>query len=272
MAIINGNNTIFATLNGNQFFIDRALDAEAAVYGYALTQAAYDLITPESDKYYAISNTASGEITAVLQLTQSQYDGMFAHSSDTLYIITADGTTISYAYMGDTGLEKLYQGSNVVWMPPAPIGYDEATFLDITGGATPKQIINKGQEWYAGSPRPQNLNDGNYLVFAHKRANNPNTCDLFMVFYPASTTDITLTYNSRWDSWTVTAGGYGDMALHRTQTFPNSVFAQGQQEYNTSIVINNSEFVTDYKNIFTNFSTLHIGTDVIPPYTAYNPI
>ena len=34
MAIINGNNTIFATLNGNQFFIDSALDVDASVYGW----------------------------------------------------------------------------------------------------------------------------------------------------------------------------------------------------------------------------------------------
>ena len=34
MAIINGNNTIFATLNGNQFFIDSTLDVVAFVYGW----------------------------------------------------------------------------------------------------------------------------------------------------------------------------------------------------------------------------------------------
>lgn len=34
MAIINGNNTIFAALNGNQFFIDSTLDVVAFVYGW----------------------------------------------------------------------------------------------------------------------------------------------------------------------------------------------------------------------------------------------
>jgi hypothetical protein len=42
MAIINGNNTIFATLNGNQFFIDSTLDVDAFVYGWHVDPSVSD--------------------------------------------------------------------------------------------------------------------------------------------------------------------------------------------------------------------------------------
>lgn len=125
MANINGNNTIFATLNGIEFFIDKALEAAPPVYGYTVTQAAYDQLTPETNMYYAIINTAAGEeITAVLELTQAQYDGMSTHVAATLYIITGD-SDISDVFVGDTELTKLYLGSEEIWsggiIPPAPV-------------------------------------------------------------------------------------------------------------------------------------------------------
>lgn len=245
------------------------------IYGYALTQSAYDLLTPESDKYYAISNTASGEITDVLRLTQSQYDDMSTHSSDTLYIITADGTTISYAYMGDTGLIKLYLGSNVIWTPPARLGYDEATFLDITGaGAYPKTLINTAQSWYvSGYGVPRDLNSGNYVILVHVQPENNNTCNLKILFFPISMTDITVTKmdNQYVNYWKFPGGGYVQWFLSRDKTFPASVFASGSQTYE-ECVIQRSLIDNEYKNVFSNFATLHFGTDIVPPYTAYNPI
>lgn len=121
MAIINGNNTIFATLNGNQFFIDSTLNAEAPVYGYAYTQAAYDLITPDEALYYVIYSTANGEaIHATLELSQADYDAMSSHVADTLYIIM-DGTDIEDVRLGDTQADKLYLGSTALWPTAIPV-------------------------------------------------------------------------------------------------------------------------------------------------------
>ena len=121
MAIINGN-AVFATLNNNQFYIDGALQYLPPVYGYAVTQAAYDQLTPEAGIYYAIISTATGEsIIDVQELTQAQYDGMSTHNAATLYIIS-NGGSISDVFVGDTECDKLYQGSTELWeriIPPA---------------------------------------------------------------------------------------------------------------------------------------------------------
>lgn len=185
MAIINGNNTIFATLNGNQFFID-------SLEGY---------------------------------------------------------------------------------LPP--YGYDEETFLEIAGaGAYPKTLINTAQSWYiSGSGIPRDLNSGNYVILVNVRPENNNICDLEILFFPISMTDITVTKldNQYGNWWDFPGGGYVQWSLNRDQTFPASVFASGTQTYE-EYAIQRSLIDNEYKNVFSNFATLHFGTDIVPPYTAYNPI
>ena len=185
MAIINRNNTIFATLNGNQFFID-------SLEGY---------------------------------------------------------------------------------LPP--YGYEEETFLEIAGaGAYPKTLINTAQSWYAsGSSVPRDLNSGNYVILVHVRPGNNSVCELRILFYPLSMTDITVTKldNQYGNWWVFPGGGYVTWSLNRDRTFPASVFAAGTQTYE-EYAIQRSLMDSEYKNVFCNFATLHFGTDIVPPYTAYNPI
>ena len=123
MAYIGDHSVAIGIFHDNRVSLDRLFPGGIVppTYGYAYTQAAYDLITPDETLYYAIYSTASGEaIHATLELSQAEYDDISSHVADTLYIIM-DGTDIEDVRLGDTQADKLYLGTTVLWtLDPTP--------------------------------------------------------------------------------------------------------------------------------------------------------
>ena len=106
-----GENTLSSTESVGEVTVKGRI---SPVRGYAVTQAAYDQLTLETGKYYAIISTATGEkIWAVKELTQAEYDQL-TPVENTLYIIMNNGAVSNVMYV-NTAVDALYLGSTKVW-------------------------------------------------------------------------------------------------------------------------------------------------------------
>lgn len=115
---------------------------ENYVYGYAMTQANYDLITPETTLWYTTFTTANNEvISTVVKVTQQQYEDILAHDANTLYVIE-DSTEITDVMFGDIEVDNLYRGSNLFWSKYANMW--KGTFN--TGYYWSQSNVNLGQQ------------------------------------------------------------------------------------------------------------------------------
>lgn len=120
MAWFNGRNINSGIFHGRSIDLNRLIagftpGTRPTVYGYALTQSAFDALTPEAGLYYAIFDTAAGEtIIEVTELTQAEYDALESYGAQTLYIIK-DGNDITDVKLGETQVAVLYLGDSKEW-------------------------------------------------------------------------------------------------------------------------------------------------------------
>lgn len=119
MAMFNGRNVFLGYINGKDILLDKLIyryDPSIISFGESLSQTSYDLITPESNKYYAISSEFEqiSELYNVYNLSQEEYEELSTYDKNSLYIIK-DNDEITNSYVGDTALEKLYLGENVIY-------------------------------------------------------------------------------------------------------------------------------------------------------------
>ena len=118
MAQIGSQRALFGYVNGHGVLLERLLTTpEPPTIGYTMTWEAYAAITPESDKYYAVYDGASGTaITSTVTLTYEEYQ-QITPSPTTLYRISdpdQGGLIYDMKYGADT-VDILYLGSAQSW-------------------------------------------------------------------------------------------------------------------------------------------------------------
>ena len=95
MAMFNGRNVFLGYINGKDILLDKLIyryDPSIISFGESLSQTSYDLITPESNKYYAISSEFEqiSELYNVYNLSQEEYEELSTYDKNSLYIISID--------------------------------------------------------------------------------------------------------------------------------------------------------------------------------------
>lgn len=166
-----GENTLSSTeVLGNVTVKGRI--KEVPILGYYLTQSSYDGLTPEEGKYYAVSDSGTGDaFRKVTELTSAEYEDITTPDVQTLYIVT-DGTTISGAYYGTVELDKLYLGNVELW---SAIEYELPDWfprIDVESIFAPYQSYS--QYYYDFCCQKINTTDG---IYAYIRIYCENAAD-----------------------------------------------------------------------------------------------
>ena len=222
MAQYGSNRRLFGYVNGHGVLLERFLTAGMPpVLGYALTQAAYDQITPVEDTYYVIFDGAQQTpIYEVVHCTQAEYEQLTPWANG-LYIIEDSGE-ITDVYCGTTNASKLYEGDTQVW-----IGYPS---------------------WF-----PANSDWENIVWFDNHESYNPKYWIQFGIIRSGGvavlryTTQISGTYSFEWASDAVSSGSWTRNYASRQYAF----YANGVWTRNTgSFIKSTSDTLSGVSKIF----------------------
>lgn len=191
MAMFNGRNVFLGYINGKDILLDKLIYRYDPSIGKSLSQASYDLITPESNKYYAISSEFEqiSELYNVYNLSQEEYEKLSTYGKNSLYIIK-DNDEITNSYVGDIRLDKLYQGGEELWKSSYPEYDPSKTYND--GDI----FVFNGKTYVVDSVNGSYIQSGNLITSETWSASNGFISGKIPTF---TGSEMPETYTSRWD-------------------------------------------------------------------------
>ena len=233
MAQYGSSRRLFGYVSGHGVLLERFLSAELPpVLGYALTQTAYDQITPVQGTYYVIYSTAQATpIYEVMHCTQAEYDQLTPWANG-LYIIEESGEILD-VLCGTVAADKLYQGAVQIWANAIQsaaltdewrdvtwsIPYDLVE-SDITGMGTQAVIIRGswnddygGKQRYIAEILPSGITS---ITFTHDSTNSRWTSPTFS----ANKKEDTVRWNSSRSEWQLSSSSTSTNSFY----IPDEVF------------------------------------------------